>query len=306
MVRDFAKEAIVKADTHSINFDELRAGKANIKVFGVGGAGCNTITWLFNKGINGATVYGVNTDALHLSITKADEKILIGKELTRGLGCGGYPAKGREAAKESLSELKRTTSNADMVFVCAGMGGGITGKGATLGVIDDPIKNAMEALNLTAQDAVELWYRGTFLSRLEKKALLILNMTRWATKDLCGRILTDKEEAKKWFILKMEAMDEDGNMLCDDILDREDYDDKKKNIMPTIFQANYHQNPRDLEGRLYKEFRLYTDEDRPKYDKIISYCDSADTGKDFLCNVIGGVMGRKCVVLDVYYSQASM
>jgi len=124
MVLDFAKEAIQNAATHSINFDELRAGKANIKVFGVGGAGCNTITWLFNKGINGATVYGLNTDALHLSITKADEKILVGKELTRGLGCGGYPQKGREAAKESLSELKRATAGADMVFVCAGMGGG--------------------------------------------------------------------------------------------------------------------------------------------------------------------------------------
>ena len=129
MVLDFAKEAIQNASTHSINFDELRAGKANIKVFGAGGAGCNTITWLFNKGINGATIYGINTDALHLSITKADEKILIGKELTRGLGCGGYPAKGREAAKESVSELKKSVSNADMVFICAGMGGG-TGTGA--------------------------------------------------------------------------------------------------------------------------------------------------------------------------------
>ena len=79
MVLDFAKEAIKNAETHSINFDELRAGKANIKVFGVGGAGCNTATWLFNKVITGATVYGVNTDALHLSITKADDKVLIGK-----------------------------------------------------------------------------------------------------------------------------------------------------------------------------------------------------------------------------------
>jgi len=129
MVLDFAKEALQNVSTHSINFDELRAGKANIKVFGTGGAGCNTITWLFNKGINGATIYGVNTDALHLSITKADEKILIGKELTRGLGCGGYPQKGREAAKESLSELKRAASGADMVFICSGMGGG-TGTGA--------------------------------------------------------------------------------------------------------------------------------------------------------------------------------
>jgi len=129
MVLDFAKEAIANTATHSINFDELKAGKANIKVFGCGGAGCNTATWLFNKGINGATVYGVNTDALHLSITKTDEKILIGKELTRGLGCGGYPQKGREAAKEAVSELKRAVSGADMVFVLAGMGGG-TGTGS--------------------------------------------------------------------------------------------------------------------------------------------------------------------------------
>ena len=86
MVLDFAKEAIDNLETHSINFDDLKAGKANIKVFGVGGAGCNAVTWLFNKGINGATIYAANTDALHLSITKADDKILIGKELTRGLG----------------------------------------------------------------------------------------------------------------------------------------------------------------------------------------------------------------------------
>ena len=105
MVLDFAKEAIQNASTHSINFDELRAGKANIKVVGCGGAGCNMTTWLFNKGINGATIYGVNTDALHLSITKGDEKILIGKE------------------------LKKCVGGADMVFVLTGLGGG-TGTGA--------------------------------------------------------------------------------------------------------------------------------------------------------------------------------
>src|SRR3990167_5484993 len=129
MVLEFAKSAIADMEKNQINFDELRAGKANIKVVGCGGAGCNAITWLFNKGISGATIYGINTDALHLSITKADEKVLIGKELTRGLGCGGFPAKGREAAKESLSELKKAASGADMVFIVAGMGGG-TGTGA--------------------------------------------------------------------------------------------------------------------------------------------------------------------------------
>ena len=129
MVLDFAKEAIENNATHSINFDELKAGKANIKVIGVGGMGCNAVTWLFNKGINGASVYAVNTDALHLSVTKADEKILIGKELTRGLGAGGNPNKGREAAKEAIVDLKKAVGGADMVFVIAGEGGG-SGTGA--------------------------------------------------------------------------------------------------------------------------------------------------------------------------------
>ncbi|MEM4703223.1 MAG: cell division protein FtsZ [Candidatus Pacearchaeota archaeon] len=130
MVLDFAKEAIEGAGKYGINFDELKAGRASIKVIGAGGAGCNMVTWLFNKGITGATVYAVNTDALHLSISKADEKILIGKELTRGLGAGGFPDKGREAAKEAIVELKKAVSGADMVFVVAGMGGG-TGTGAS-------------------------------------------------------------------------------------------------------------------------------------------------------------------------------
>jgi len=107
MVLDFAKEAIENTNSHSINFDELRAGKANIKVIGVGGMGGNAVTWLFNKGIQGATIYAANTDALHLSVTKADEKLLIGKELTRGLGAGGDARRGREAAKKQLLILRK-------------------------------------------------------------------------------------------------------------------------------------------------------------------------------------------------------
>ena len=147
MVLDFAKEAIDNLDSHSINFDGLKAGKANIKVFGIGGAGCNAVTWLFNKGINGATIFGTNTDALHLSITKADDKILIGKELTRGLGAGGKAEIGREAAKESISELKKAVAGADMTFVIGGEGGG-TATGAmpiVAQLAKLPIKNAVKA-----------------------------------------------------------------------------------------------------------------------------------------------------------------
>lgn len=104
-------------------------GQANIKVVGVGGAGNNMVSWLYRKGVKGAEVVIFNTDKQHVDISEGDKKFMIGKDLTRGLGCGGYPQKGAEAAQESLMQIKEVLRNSDMVFVCAGMGGG-TGTGA--------------------------------------------------------------------------------------------------------------------------------------------------------------------------------
>jgi len=104
-------------------------GQANIKVIGCGGAGNNMVSWLYNKGIRGAEIFAINTDVQHLNITKADKKYLIGRTLTRGLGCGGFPQKGTQAAQEDSHALKEMMKHADMVFICAGMGGG-TGTGS--------------------------------------------------------------------------------------------------------------------------------------------------------------------------------
>jgi cell division protein FtsZ len=123
-------EFIVENALEQGNVMELGASNnANIKVIGVGGAGNNMVSWLYKKGIKGAEILATNTDQQHLHITGADRKFMIGKELTRGLGCGGFPQKGAEAAQESVAELKDVLRDADMVFVCAGMGGG-TGTGA--------------------------------------------------------------------------------------------------------------------------------------------------------------------------------
>jgi len=104
-------------------------GQANIKVIGSGGAGNNMVSWLYKKGIKGAEIIACNTDQQHLNITEADKKFLMGKDVTRGLGCGGYPQKGAEAAQENISDVKDCLKGSDMVFVCAGMGGG-TGTGS--------------------------------------------------------------------------------------------------------------------------------------------------------------------------------
>jgi cell division protein FtsZ len=108
---------------------EAVVGQANIKVIGSGGAGNNVVSWLFQRGVKGAEIIACNTDQQHLNISKADRKFLLGKSRTRGLGAGGYPKVGQEAAQESMNELKDSLKGGDMVFVCAGMGGG-TGTGS--------------------------------------------------------------------------------------------------------------------------------------------------------------------------------
>lgn len=105
------------------------ANQANIKVIGCGGAGNNTVSWLYNKGIEGAETVIMNTDSMHLNARNADRKLLIGKELTRGLGAGGFPKIGAQAVEESQHEVKQILKDTDLLFVCAGMGGG-TGTGS--------------------------------------------------------------------------------------------------------------------------------------------------------------------------------
>ncbi len=103
--------------------------RASIKVFGCGGGGNNTITRITEIGVEGAEIIAVNTDAQDLLYTTADRKILIGKQLTQGLGAGADPRIGENAARETEAEIKESVQGADMVFVTCGLGGG-TGTGS--------------------------------------------------------------------------------------------------------------------------------------------------------------------------------
>ncbi|MEM1988441.1 MAG: cell division protein FtsZ [Candidatus Woesearchaeota archaeon] len=103
--------------------------KTRIKIVGIGGGGNNTIDRISQVGIEGAETIAINTDAQDLLYTQANKKILIGKELTRGLGAGANPKVGEDAAKESLGDLRLALENSDLVFITCGLGGG-TGTGA--------------------------------------------------------------------------------------------------------------------------------------------------------------------------------
>ena len=107
----------------------LNKSKASIKVIGSGGAGNNTITRMVQVGIEGVETIAMNTDAQDLLYSDADKKLLIGREITGGLGAGGDPKVGCEAAKESRDEIKKTIEGSDMIFITCGLGGG-TGTGS--------------------------------------------------------------------------------------------------------------------------------------------------------------------------------
>lgn len=108
----------------------LDVKSAKILVMGTGGAGNNCVSRLTSMGVRGAQTIAINTDAKHLSISQADQKILVGREITKGLGAGGYPDVGKRAAEESERELKKVLEGVDMVYLVTGLGGG-TGTGAT-------------------------------------------------------------------------------------------------------------------------------------------------------------------------------
>jgi cell division protein FtsZ len=102
---------------------------ARIKVIGVGGGGTNAVNRMIEAGLSGVEFVAANTDIQALGRSLATRKLQLGENSTRGLGAGGNPERGRTAAEESKSEIKKTLDGADMVFITAGMGGG-TGTGA--------------------------------------------------------------------------------------------------------------------------------------------------------------------------------
>jgi len=119
-----------KKDNKKKNQNLLRHEGAKIKVVGVGGAGGNAISRMYDNFIKGVDFIAINTDTQDLELANADTKVHIGKNLTKGLGTGMNPDLGRQAAEETRAEIAELLKGADLVFLTAGFGGG-TGTGAT-------------------------------------------------------------------------------------------------------------------------------------------------------------------------------
>jgi predicted phage terminase large subunit-like protein len=190
--------------------------------------------------------------------------------------------------------------------------GTATGFGCSILILDDLIKNAEEAYNETVKQKHWDWFTNTMLQRLEEGGKIIIIMTRWASDDLAGRALKHyKEQGAKIKHICMKALQDDGTMLCDEVLSRESYEAKKSAMGADIASANYQQEPIDLKGRLYTRFKTY---DRipvdangnPLFTQIKNYTDTADTGDDYLCSIDYGVYNSEAYVLDVLYTKKPM
>ena len=206
-------------------------------------------------------------------------------------------------AKMNLWSLEDGYNN----YLATSPTGTATGFGADIIIIDDVIKNAEEANNAMVLDKHWDWFVNTMLSRLESGGKIIINMTRWHSEDLAGRAL--RELPKTGYRVKhinFRAHDEKTDtMLCEEVLSLMDYKRKVLTMGSDIASANYQQKPIDIKGRLYGELKTYNN--RSEYRKIWHYCDTADTGKDYLCSIVWGETNDGYMdVLVVIYTQKPM
>ena len=268
----------------------------------------NLVEWLLGRDINAKIMTGSYNETLSTTFSKnvrntiqeikGDKDKIVFLDIFPGVSI-----KQGDGAM-NLWSLEGGYNN----YLATAPGGTATGFGCSLMIIDDLIKNKEEAYNANVLDKHWEWYAQTMLSRLEEGGKIIIIMTRWVSGDLAGRAIEHyKAEGKKIKHIKMKAVQDDkGTMLCDEILSYKSFLSKAKAMGPEIASANYQQEPIDIKGRLYNEFKTYVELPKEKIVKISAYCDTADTGDDFLCNIIYADCKDSAYILDVIYTKEAM
>lgn len=194
-----------------------------------------------------------------------------------------------------------------------GLNSSYTGRGATVLVVDDPIKTAEEALNSVVLEKIYSFYTDTLMSRIEGKGITIIVQTRWSKKDLIGEVLANDPDS--WYVVNLKAFDEtrigEDKMLCSSVLDFEKYLSLKHSMSELIFMANYNQICVDMKGALYQNLKKYNElpcdeNNNSLFENIVCFVDTADQGKDYLCAIVAGVYMKQLYILDLVYTQERM
>lgn len=199
--------------------------------------------------------------------------------------------------------------NEEANYLATSPGGTATGFGCLVMILDDTIKGSNEAYNANYIRKINDWFTDTMLSRTEHGFKIIAVMTRWVSDDLAGFILENYSDSLVHISYK--AIQEDGSMLCDEVLSKEDFLFKTRKMSKEIVAANYNQEPMDLEGRLYRNLKTYTEipkdsTGKPLFKYILNYTDTADEGDDYLCSICYGMYEGTYYILDVYYTKEPM
>lgn len=182
-------------------------------------------------------------------------------------------------------------------YICAGVGGPLTGKSVDIGIIDDPIKNMKEARSAAYKKAVQSWYNTVFLTRLSRRSGHIIMATSWAVDDLAATVAKANPRAR---VLKFPAITEDGQALCPELHPLDKLLETKANLTPAEWSALYMQSPVQEGGNIFQEdwIRRWNRATLPKhFDEMIQSWDMTFKNTDGSDFVVGQVWGRK----GVYY-----
>lgn len=200
----------------------------------------------------------------------------------------------------------------------AGVGGPITGKGARIAIIDDPVKNAEEAESETMRDKIWDWYTSTLYTRLTPDGRIIIVMTRWHEDDLVGRLLKKEQEeieegthqGERWTVINFPALAEEGDYLGREIgeplwpqygFDRKRMEQIKADVGSRVFNALYQQRPSAAEGQLFKRGWWKYYKVLPKIARKIISIDAtfkdSDTS-DFVSIQVWGKSGPDIYLID--------
>ena len=269
--------------------------------------------WIFGKNPSEKIITGSYNEQLSTTFSRGVRNAIQERKASRDkiVYSDIFP---RTSLKKGSSAANLWTLDGQHVsYLATSPGGTVTGFGATIMILDDIVKNAEEALNETVLDNHWTWFTNTMLSRLEKNGKLVIIATRWNTKDLSGRAIDHyKSIGMPCRVIMKKALQADGTMLCDGVLDRQAYDLIVKTMGREIVEANYNQNPIDLVGRLYSlGFQTYKDIPRDEkgnslIEEVCAYVDTADQGTDYLCMIIYGLFRGQCYVYDVYFTKDGM
>ena len=261
----------------------------------------NTTAWLFGKDPTIKVMTASYNEILSTNFAKQVRDTIDTKKVGNKIVFNDIFPKVKIKKGDSSASLWSLKGNTEKNYLATSPSGTATGLGCKIFLCDDILKSAEDAYNERVLDKHAEWFFNTIMQRLEgNNWKVIIIMTRWATNDLAGKILENYKDVKK---ITYKAVQDDGSMLCNEILNRKDYDLKTQEMNVDIVEANYQQEPIDIKGRLYGEFKEW--ESLPN-GKIYNQTDTADTGNDYLCAINYIVSENEVYVIDVLYTQEPM